>query len=152
MFAWVRPVRARLHSDAAPTPIVGLRVAVPAKKLEILDSVVTAITIDVVQLHIQRLTHPTGDPAALAAVLLQTLLDQALLEMTATRLGAPCDKQLLNRDLTRTGRNRSPSHGMSTRRGAKAESLHALAYGKPRCVGFADRAPVVASVGVPARL
>lgn len=57
--------------------------AVRTEDSQILQPVVVAITVDVVQLKRRRLTEPLGDPTSFAAPLLDPVADQPLLEFTA---------------------------------------------------------------------
>src|SRR5690606_41748303 len=78
--------------SVAPPVRGGLGVAVGTEQLQVLQAVVETVAVAVVQLHGQRLAAPFRDPTALAAILLEPGLDQALLEPVATALLA-CDQQ-----------------------------------------------------------
>jgi hypothetical protein len=58
---------------------------ITAEQLQVLQPVVGAIPIDVMKLHVQRPPKPFDDATELAAVLLQPLLDESVLEMSAIR-------------------------------------------------------------------
>ena len=57
-----------------PAVCVGLRVAVGAEQLEILEAVVIAVPIHMVQLKCQWQSPPLGEPASLASFVLEAFL------------------------------------------------------------------------------
>jgi hypothetical protein len=57
-------------------------VAIAAEELKVLKPVVRSIAIDVVQGHTERLSHPLGQPASFALVVLDAGTDQPSLEVT----------------------------------------------------------------------
>src|SRR5581483_5065692 len=74
---------------AVPAPVGRrLRVAVRAQKLDVLEPVVAPVAVSVVELHAERLAQPLGDPADLAAVLLEARLNQTSLEIVPASLDA----------------------------------------------------------------
>jgi hypothetical protein len=81
-------------------------VAVTTQKLKVLQSIVVALAVDVMKLHVQRLSPPFGDPTDLAMIRLQPLFDQPILEMGAIRAFRPTTSNCsigmtLGRGLTR---------------------------------------------------
>jgi hypothetical protein len=70
----------------APAVARGLRVAVRAQDLEILQSVIAIVSVDVVESHVQRLAAPLGYSTELTPVLLEALLHQPPLEVVAAAL------------------------------------------------------------------
>jgi hypothetical protein len=71
-------------------------VAVAAQKDDVLEPVVGAVTVHVVELRVERLSAPFGDSALLAPVLLQTFGKQAKLEVMAA-CPTTDDKQVFDR-------------------------------------------------------
>ena len=84
--AWLAP-RQPASTDGgsslsvASCPTSGLAVAVRAEDLEVLESVVAAVAVDVVQLQRERVAQPLVDPATLAVARQQAGGEQAALEM-----------------------------------------------------------------------
>src|SRR5215212_4632569 len=62
--------------------------AIRAQELEILHAVVAPVTVQVVQLERQRLATPLGDPTVLAHRLLQSIGEQAPVQVVPVALGA----------------------------------------------------------------
>jgi hypothetical protein len=59
--------------SVSPTVGVRLTVAIAAQKDDVLEPVVSAVAVEVVELHVERLALPVADPALLAAVLFEPL-------------------------------------------------------------------------------
>lgn len=59
----------------------GLAVAVGAQQLKVLDPIVEAIAVDVVESHRERFAQPLEDPTALTAVLFDTETKKSLFQV-----------------------------------------------------------------------
>jgi len=53
--------------------------AIPTQKLKVLQPVVRAVAVDVVQLHAQRRAHPLAQSTSLAAIGLEPFVEEPLL-------------------------------------------------------------------------
>jgi hypothetical protein len=67
----------------SPAICLGLAVAIGAQQLEVLEAIVQPIAIYVVELHVQGPPLPHRDPAPLTALLFESLIQKALLEVTS---------------------------------------------------------------------
>jgi hypothetical protein len=117
-------------------------VAVRAQQLQVLDPVVVADTVDVMQRERQRQIPPGVDATQLAPGLLQTGGDQAESEMHPI---AFADKQLSDRHGVRARHDRSSSSGAVPRLAREAEALLARGDAVAEVVVALDLDPVVPS-------
>src|SRR3712207_3958428 len=94
---WYPPGRARSRrasSAPASREVLRLAVAVRAEQLEVLEPVVVAVPVDVVERHAQRRAAPLLEAAALAPVLLEPQAEEPPLHVPPA---APASEQLLDR-------------------------------------------------------
>lgn len=119
--------------------------AVGAKQSEVLQRVVVAVPVDVMERHGGRRGEPLGDPAALAAVHFQALRKEPGLQMGAVDSTA-VDQVCLDRRAVRTRDESSTSRGVHQRLASEPESRLAIGDRMAQVVEPLDFAPVVAPV------
>src|SRR5438093_786717 len=101
--------------------------AVSAEKFEVSKAVIAPVTVDVVELHVQRLASPLRDSAPLATVLLEALLEQAGLQVAAA--GCPSrHEQLVDSHRVWPRLDVAPLHRSPPRVPAEPEALDALRH------------------------
>jgi hypothetical protein len=120
-------------------------VAVGAQKKQVLEPVVVAIAVDVVEGHGERLAPPNVDLALLAAVLLQAGAQQPSLDVVSIAPPAG-DEQFVDRDRLRTTQDSAPLPRLVPRPPGETESLLAFGDRVTRVVIPLDLLPVVAAV------
>jgi hypothetical protein len=116
--------------------------AVRAKQLKVLEPVVVAFTVDVVEGHRKWSPAPFGDPADFALIRLQAAAEQAHLEVVAVNLSSPHQVKL-DRCGSRPGKQQSDPHCAVPGIRAETERASAVSYGVPLVVVPLDRRPVV---------
>lgn len=87
----------------AAAPVLGLGVAIGAEDLEVLEPIVVADPIDVVELDRDRLSAPLGNSAVFAPGRLESGVVQAELQVSPRRPTAP-HQELLKGDQLTTSR------------------------------------------------
>jgi hypothetical protein len=127
-----------------PSVVRRLRVTVGTKEPDVLDPVIGAISIDVVQSHVERCASPCRDPTLLAAILLDAGLDQAKLEIPSTA-SAVGHEHFLKRRFPRTGHDSAALDRLMPRCEIEAEARGALPDRKAAVIGALDLRPVVPS-------
>lgn len=125
----LRPLPPELQTPIPTAPVGRLRVAVRAQELEVLEPVVLADAVLVVELHANWLSTPLGEPAPLASVLLKPGPDKAGLQMLPARLGAVSYEQLIEGDEMRPGHDLARIDRLKPGRPVEAESTPAFAHG-----------------------
>src|SRR5436305_1647114 len=112
-------------AHASPREVLGQAVAVRAEEAEVLEAVVVANPVLVVQLQAQPRAEPVGDAAALAPALLEAFGEESLLEVSPSR--PPADyQQCFDRNQPRSRHDITPPHRMAPGVRRKAEETFAL--------------------------
>lgn len=120
----------------------GLAVAVRAEKLEVLESVVEPVTVDVMQSQRQRQAHPLRKSTHGAEVRLQVLRQDPAFEVCAVPMLTGNEKLLGGRGLRSRPYRATPPRRLPCLM-RKAERRDALAHTVPLVVVALDRRPVV---------
>jgi hypothetical protein len=121
---------------------VGLAVAVGAEEGEVLEAVVVALAVAVVQFERQLLVAPLRDATFLAAALLEACGDQADLDVPTA--ATTFDQQVVEWHGLWTRDKRTSIDCISPCGRRKPELLHALADGVPLVVIALNCVPVIA--------
>ena len=123
---------------------IGLRVAIGTEKDEVLQTVVRAVAVLVMDLDAELPPTPTGDPTFLAAILLYPAFNEALLEVASTVSRVALDEQKLQGLGTRSRHDVAPDYRLRPTAAVKAKALLALAHRQAAVVCLLDLDPVVA--------
>ena len=138
-------MRGRANAPQAPIPpreVWRLGVAVRTKQRKVLEAVVEAVPIDVVQRDRQGAAAPLGNAAALTSGTLEALCDQPPLELTARCRSVPREKLPCGRR-SGAGSDVTTPDCIGPCRHAETEAAHALADGAAVIVEGGDGLPVV---------
>jgi len=120
-----------------------LAVAVRAQQLEVLEPVVAAVAVDVVQREAERSAAPVRDPAQLAAIFLEPEPDEAAFEMPALPAAA---EQLIERHRLRPRHDIPAEPRVVERLAAEPETRHARGDRVAFVVEALDLRPVVSPI------
>jgi hypothetical protein len=127
-----------------PAVVRGLAVAITAEELQIFKPVVGAVAVHMVERHVEGLPPPFGEPAFLTTILLETCLQEPLLEVASLR-SATDDEEFTYRDLVWARNDVTSLHGATPSRLGKTEALATLKCAKPRVVRLLNGLPVIAT-------
>ena len=126
----------------APAVVWRLRVAVRAEEFKILEPVVVAIAVHVVQRHRERLPAPVGDPALLAPILLEPRTEEPVLKVASSARSSR-HKELANRRDPVAWHEFASLHGFSPSIAGETEAIHASAQRQAGIHRALDLRPVV---------
>jgi hypothetical protein len=117
--------------------------AIAAEELKVLEAVVRPIAVDVMQLHVERISSPFCDPAFLTVIFLHSGVEQTVLQVAATRLLPASHQESLDWHLPSTPLYSPSLNSLGPTCLRETEFVAALSYGESGIISTLNLIPVV---------